>query len=576
MSPVDKPPSESPGEVVALSKFRAALARARVTRRADAILAEPDADRLIPTLPIQDLYLAIKDVGLEDAQELVVRASPEQVQGFLDLDAWEGDELSVDRMRPWIDTLLSEGHDKIASIVDFLDPEEIAVFVQKQANVYDITQEDIPEEPEGRFWPTPDTFYILDILAPGEDGKSLERFLDHLYRADLDLARRVVMSARYELPSDLQEWAYRFRQGRMADLGFPDSQEALAIYKPLDPASVKVPEVGQKLEPHAGSVQVPGTTLPAIIAEAIDPKTLLGLGLATHDDAGLEAVYGSLVTLFNRALAADHVEPADPIAARRVLDDVLAYLGLGIEYLAIVPGATAEDTAKRAGRALTALPLEKIFRVGFTLTASLGGLAETLYLRGRVRMGDPRALLLDGRHREIVTALRGAGLRGRRPRMARMLDTPPANGTRAFRSAADIRLAASSLQSAARIPVFFFDDLGLTIEGVGEAVSSSPGLAFGTIARTLAARILVGGIELGALGPLVLMPLRPPEVGALLARLQHGALAPADQATVGVALLARITARGRTAPPELEAWFSDWFANLGKRVAEVDGLYVTA
>ncbi|MEO6951311.1 MAG: DUF6178 family protein [Polyangia bacterium] len=566
MADTDKPAGS---DVVALSRFRAALARSRTTKRADVILSDPDADRLIPTLPIQDLYLAIKDVGLADAEELVGAASPEQIQGFLDLDGWDGDSLSVDRMRPWIDTLATIGYEKLAEIVEQLDAEEVALFLQKQANVYDLSMDDLPEEPEGRFWPTPDTFYVLDILPSGEEGKAVERFVDHLYRADLELARRVVMAAKWEMPTDLEDWAYRFRQGRMADLGFPDADEAMKIYKPIEPATVRLREAGEPLEPHAGAVAVPGTTMPILIADAIDARSLLGEALGTlQTDAAIELSHAQLVTLFNRALAADRIDPSDLASARLVLDDVVAYLGLGLEYV-----SRGGDVAL-AGRALAEIPLERLFRVGFSLTASLGKLAGTLYSRGRVRVGEPPALLLEGRHREVVLALRGVG-RGHRPRMTRALDTPPAAGTRPFRTAADVRLSASALQSASRVPVFFFDDLGLSLESAAEASTSSPGVTFGTLARTLAARILINPELLDGEAALSLSPLRAPEVGVLLSRLHNGQLGMEDQALVGGRITERLARRGRSAPFELETWFGEWFADLGRRVAEVDGLYVT-
>ncbi len=537
-------PADDP-KLVALSRYRAALANARAGgRRADAILADPDADRLIPSLPIQDLYLAIKEVGLADAEELLAHAAPEQVQGFLDLDGWERDELAVDRARPWLEALSSEGPVQVARTIEALDPEVVALYVQKQAAVYDLSLEAPPEEPEGRLWPTPDGYYVLDIRAPGEDGKSLERLLDHLYRYDLSLGRRVIMSAKWELSADLEEWAFRFRQGRMADLGFPDPDEALGLYRLIDlkELSARRGSAGAPAEPLAGTIETPGLALPALVAEAIEPRSLLGLAIASlADDTLLERLHAGLVTLLNRALAADHVDPADLPAARRVLDDVVAYLGLGLEALQPPAGAVGD-----AASTLVAVPLERIFRAGYTLTASLGTLAETLYRRGRVRLGDPPALLLDGRHREVLAALRNAGARGRRPRMARALDTPPQTGARPFRSAADVRLAAAS-----------------------------PGLAFGTLARTLAARILVGGIDLADPSALAVRPLRPPEVGALLSRLRDGRLDATDEATVGAALLGRIAARARRPPTELEAWFDAWFGDLGRRVVEIDGLYVT-
>src|SRR6185437_2737081 len=93
-------------DVIPLSRFRAALARARRGRRAEAILAEPEAARLVPLLPVQELYYAIEEVGLADAGELVALASPEQVQGLIDLDAWERDHLDEAKMRGFIDALV--------------------------------------------------------------------------------------------------------------------------------------------------------------------------------------------------------------------------------------------------------------------------------------------------------------------------------------------------------------------------------------------------------------------------------------------------------------------------------------
>src|SRR5207244_1676699 len=100
--------------------------------------------------------------------------------------------------------------------------------------VYDLSLDEAPpEEPEGHLYPTPDRFFLLDVLGDGETQKSVERLIDWLYRADLELARRVVMSAKWEQPTDLEEWSYRWRQGRMADLGFVDYYEALGIYRYL-------------------------------------------------------------------------------------------------------------------------------------------------------------------------------------------------------------------------------------------------------------------------------------------------------------------------------------------------------
>src|SRR5258706_10519318 len=65
-------------DIIALSRFRAALSRARGTRRVEELLADPLAPSLVPTLPVLDLFYLIKEVGLEESQELVAMSSAEQ------------------------------------------------------------------------------------------------------------------------------------------------------------------------------------------------------------------------------------------------------------------------------------------------------------------------------------------------------------------------------------------------------------------------------------------------------------------------------------------------------------------
>ncbi len=415
--------------VIPLSRWRAALARARRGRKADAIISEPDAAQLVPSLPVQELYYAIKEVGLADAAELVALATPEQVQGFVDLDTWERDHLDERRVDAWLETLADAGYEKLGAVVDELDPEVIALWLQRQARIYDLSIEETPQEPEGHFYPTPDRFYLLDILPGGEEGKALERILDWLYRYDLELGRRIMMAAKWELGSDLEEHAYRWRQGRMADLGYVDFYEALSIYQWLDPASVKLDE-------HTFVAPPPETPteLPAVLAGSLDEAGFFGKALGTlASEAEVERLHAALVLLINKAMAADLVDPGDFEHGKEALARAVAYVGLGLEYL-------SRGDAARAGQALGSVALERIFRVGFSLTLQVKTLADTLVTKGGV---DP--IGLEAPWDDVMRALRQ-----RRPEYPRALDTPPTDGTRPFATLADVARAAAALETIAK------------------------------------------------------------------------------------------------------------------------------
>ena len=417
-------------DIIPLSRWRAALARARRGHRADAILNEADPAQLVPTLPVQELYYAIKEVGLADAEDLVALATPTQVQGFVDLDVWERDHLDESRLNAWLEIVADAGFEKLGQVIDGLDPEVVALWLQRQARVYDLTIEQPPDEPEGQYYPTPDRFFLLDILVGGEAAKALERVIDWIYRHDLELGRRVIMSAKWELASDLEEMSYRWRQGRMADLGYVDFYEALSIYAWLDPTTVKLDEQSFVTAPP----ETP-TELPAALAGSLDEAGFFGKALATlPSDADVERLHGALVLLINKAMAAELVDPGDVEHGKAALERAVAYLGVGLDYL-------SRGDVARAGLALSSVALERIFRVGFSLTLQLHTLAETLLKRGGVHPVD-----LDPPWDEVLRLLAQ-----RRPEFPRALDEPPAEGARPFATLVDVSRAAAALEKLAQM-----------------------------------------------------------------------------------------------------------------------------
>src|SRR4051812_43266418 len=119
------------------------------------------------------------------------------------------------------------------------------------------------------------------------------------------------MASRWEVDSDLEEWSYRWRSGRMADLGFAEHYDALEVYRWLDPTSVRLDE--RSADQVVDNVE--HANLPAPLADGLN-RGFLGRALAAISDAdALDRVQAGLVTLVNQVMAADNVEPSDLKAA---------------------------------------------------------------------------------------------------------------------------------------------------------------------------------------------------------------------------------------------------------------------
>ena len=230
-----------------------------------------------------------------------------------------------------------------------LDVELVALVLRAARDIYDLSQGPPPDESQGTFFPTPDNLFVLDVLGlPGEDGAAqseheaevIIRLVDSLYRSDKDLGPRLLVSATSELDSELEETAYRWQRGRMADLGFADYYEALEVYRELDLAGVHIGEGKQPaLRSTVGATDGDGTALrvPTALAQRLtdvgeSPFARAAQKLASGDE--IDELRFALVALTNRVLAADRVVPGDDDAVSATLQRLAATLDLAIERLA--------------------------------------------------------------------------------------------------------------------------------------------------------------------------------------------------------------------------------------------------
>jgi hypothetical protein len=510
--PPETPADDEPNNVVALSRYRAQLGRGRKLRRADALLAGPDPERAVRALPGDELYYVIHELGLRDAGDILALARPEQVQAVLDFALWERDQIVPERAGEWLEAIAEAPYETIGAWVAGLDVELFALLLRQTTRIYDLSQEEAPDEPAGTLYPTPDGLFVLDVTgvpgdeaAQGEDvegertqeagpmttsARAIVRIVDALYRADRTLARRLLVGARAELDSELEELAYRWRQGRMEDLGFQDYYEALEVYRELDPASVRIGETEpgktrvRPLDERAdagGPARAPAPLVERLTRGA-SPFARAAQGLSSADEVA--ELHFALVALTNRVLAADRVTPGDDAAVAATLERLLATLDLALEFL-------ARGDAAREVEALRTIPLVRLFRLGVSLVGKVKLLATTLVRRGPFAAAGRHPLV------EADEALALAAVSRNRPLFAGILDEPPSNADRPFRTLADVARATAAVERAAATQALLLGlgvspaDLGPAGALLEDAGVEEAALDAGLLARTaLVRRIL--------------------------------------------------------------------------------------
>jgi hypothetical protein len=534
------------GPLGPLDRIRAQLAGPRGYRRIDALLSSDDAEGAIAALSPGEIFELVHEVGFEDAADLIHLATPAQIQGCFDLDGWAKDQLDVAPLRPWLSALLDAGFEKFGQVWGQLDAELRALILQRQVKIYDVSLGEEPaEDNEGQIIPTVDTFFMLELLGDDDSQRLVMRVVEDLYRADADLARHTIMAARSEPPAELEENSYRWRSGRLADLGYVDFYDALDLFRPLDPSQV---EIGEGSQDHLLGED---TRLPVAVAEQVIGRSFLARALAAiADPAEAERLEAGLMVLVNKVLAAGRAKPGQAEVVRRGALYATATLSLGLETI-------ARGDVDRATHALGSIALERLFRVGYTVTQKLARLAVAL---------APRSITAGSPVKELVAALCSP-----RPLFACAADDPPAAGVRPFEAAADLRRA-GELLTGLTVRIALVEGLGVDVLAAGQAPEPRPSLD--DHIRTALARAVVGGELRGE-------ALSQPELTALRDRgLIEGKLTPAAQAAGHAAIAGRLgaaqlLASGPIVARLVDGWLDDLAAILGSvKDAEIDPRYV--
>jgi hypothetical protein len=546
MSERDSSHTGSSGPSGPLARLRAQLAGPRGYKKIDALLSSEDAAGAIAALSPTEMFELVHEVGFEDAQALIEYATPAQIQGCFDLDGWSKDHLEVAPIKPWLAALVEVGFEKVGEVWKDLDAELRALILQKQVVVYDTTQNEGPDEnSDAAIMPTPDRFFLVELTGDEDTQRLTQRLIEDLYRADDSLARHTLMVARSEPSAELEEMAYRWRSGRLADLGYVDFYEALDLFRPLTLDQVAI---GEGSQDRILDEEPP--RLPLAIAEEVIGRSFLARAMASIDDAvEAERLESALTVLVNKVLAAGRAKPGQAEVLRRGALYATATLSLGLETV-------ARGDLTRARDALHTVGLARLFRVGYAVTQRLAKLASAL---------APRSLTAGSPTRDLV-----AGLCSPRPLFARAADDPPQPGLRPFESQTDLRRA-GELLTGLTIRIALVEGLGVDVIAMGQAPEPRPELD--DHLRTAVARAIAGGDFHGD-------ALTQTELRALRASFVAGKLPPPAHERAHAAIRARLDAAQLQATAPIvsglaEGWLADLERILGTlKDTEVDPRFV--
>ena len=320
------------------------------------LLKDPEA--VVPHIPEAELVYTCRSIGLADSNWLLPMATPTQLVACFDLDAWEGLRVSPARLDEWMAALVASEEDTILRAAQAMDPELLVIYLRNHIDVYMK-----PSEQEDPDWSPPDLSQTLEgqfyfvAKNPKDDLGPLLGLLHSLFSGDYWLYFRAIQAVHQESQIENEEWALRWRTGRLEDLGFPSWDTAMRIYGFLRPdRRGDLPEDETALDIEGGALPIAASDLPG------SPSGERALFRAARElDADERAaLFYALIHLANRIAVADRMELGDAESLPKAIEKATRFASDGLEHVAEKNGVSHEAALRRAR-------LERLFRVGVNL-----------------------------------------------------------------------------------------------------------------------------------------------------------------------------------------------------------------
>ncbi len=315
----------------------------------------PEPEKVIPELPEAELCYTAKAIGLEDSGWILEHATPDQLVAAFDLDAWRGLVLEPTHLKAWMQALADAGPETLARTAQSIDPELLVLYLKGRIGVWLRQPGDDSDPPAGS--QTVDGQFHFVALQQGDDLADVRAMLQELFSADYWLYYRALQGVVWELPSDTEEWAQRWRSGRLEDLGFPPWDEAMRIYGYVRPDQrATVGEAGAALESEAFRLPVWLPSLPA----GSDAGHAVFRAIAALPDAERRACFYAFVALANRVAVADRMPLGDAESIPTAIEKAASVASRGLEFVARENDLDASEVLRRVS-------LVRLFRVGASL-----------------------------------------------------------------------------------------------------------------------------------------------------------------------------------------------------------------
>jgi hypothetical protein len=345
---------------------------------------------LVHSIPEEDFYFLIHDIGHNDSLPLLSLASNKQWEYMIDMEVWEKDRLEIESMTKWLDLLFKADPVRLTKWLISEKTEFLEFYLYKNIEVRIREHDQDPSDFGEGFFTVDDIYYIRvmeypadqisDISEPSTQperyrGEFLVKFLKNIAVYDHVKYQQILHEALSIISTEVEEEAFRMRNVRLAEKGFLPFDEAIGIYQPLSPKNLKSWSAKSLIKEEGKKFLLP---VPFYPADMLKEDNLFTRALVKIEaDDILQQIQTEFAFLCNQVIVADHKKIRDKKELREIVKKTCGHISIGLERMTEKEGAISSKLrGDYCALFLKKHTLSSIFRVGYGLALKLKWRAE--------------------------------------------------------------------------------------------------------------------------------------------------------------------------------------------------------
>jgi hypothetical protein len=345
---------------------------------------------LVHSIPEEDFYFLIHDIGHNDSLPLLSLASNKQWEYMVDLQVWKKDRLEITSITKWLDLLFKADPVRLIKWLITEKTEFLDFYLLNNIELRIREHDQDPSDFGKGFFTVDDTYYIRVIEDPTDQisdisesdtqpkrfrKEFLVKFLNSIAAYDHVKYQQILHEALSIIPAEVEEEAFRMRNVRLAEKGFLPFDEAIGVYQPLSPKNLKSRSAKSLIKEEGKELLLP---VPFFPADMLKEDNLFTRSLARiESDDILQQIKAEFAFLCNQVITADHKKISEKKELSDIVKKACGYISIGLERMTEKEGGISSNLrGDHCALFLKKHPLSSVFRVGYGLALKLKWRAE--------------------------------------------------------------------------------------------------------------------------------------------------------------------------------------------------------